>query len=163
MKGIVWSTKRPLPAFPFFKCPTVPCGLVAQLCYSVFLLLRYDVLPLSRSSVVRFFAQSAYLLCPLISYPVITQYHCVAIALVRTSHPRKLKLVHKVDHNAALRIGQTLVLSVFTQYARNQTQTVKLSRGSLLDLEIKVCYRESSDTNIGSSLMVFPAGHFPEY
>lgn len=54
MKGIVWSTKRPLPAFPFFKCPTVPCGLVAQLCYSVFLLLRYDVLPLSRSSVVRF-------------------------------------------------------------------------------------------------------------
>ena len=53
MKGIVWSTKRPLPAFPFFKCPTVPCGLVAQLCYSVFLLLRYDVLPLSR---VRLFA-----------------------------------------------------------------------------------------------------------
>ena len=53
MKGIVWSTKRPQPAFPFFKCPTVPCGLVAQLCYSVFLLLRYDVLPLSRNSVVR--------------------------------------------------------------------------------------------------------------
>lgn len=36
MKGIVWSTKRPLPAFPFIKCPTVPCGMVAQLCYSVF-------------------------------------------------------------------------------------------------------------------------------